>query len=524
MKKVHIISMAAAAALMTFSCTKENNVIEESAAVESAVKSFIVEAPQTKTSIDGLSVKWAEGDEITVYGYTAESPVGKATFQLSSAPGSSTGTFTIKEGETMGEYDNYYAFYPASIATSFASGEIQVSSGINYDGQTAVEGGFDPKFALMTAKADAGTFTFRHAAAYFKVKVLEDSISEVKLTFGKNAAQKRPYFNAESGEISKNNGGTATLTSTGSFVKNSVYYIAAIPNSGNKMTSLELSMTKSGATSSISSSAAVFNSTMLVGHVYNLGAPVIDFSPVINADDPSKLANDATEGSFTFTVSNGDVSDVTVTKTTGDWITAFDAATVPGTVTFNCSANTGEERTATFTLSIAGGADVIVTVTQKAVGGGASEDYVWDFSSTDWTTELTSKGNSNTDITDWTSTVDGLTWYSKGKSKWNTRTISGTTYTYIQTGGAYSESNGRVFTFTVANAGTLTVTTTGTSSTADETRMCTVKVGDGTPESKAGGSAQDSLRELSFDIEAGDVSVYPTGNALRFFKIEFHSN
>ena len=371
--------MAAAAALMTFSCAKEYNTTEESAVVESAVKSFIVEAPQTKTSIDGLSVKWAAGDEITVYGYTAESPVGKATFQLSSAPGSTTGTFTIKEGDTMGEYDNYYAFYPASIATSFTSGEIQVSSGINYDGQTAVEGGFDSKFALMTAKADAGTFTFRHAAAYFKVKVLEDNISEVKLTFGKNAAQKRPYFTAETGEISKNNGGTATLTSTGSFVKNSVYYIAAIPNSGNKMTSLELSMTKSGATSSISSSAAVFNSTMEVGHIYNLGAPVIDFSPVINADDPSKLANDATEGSFTFTVSNGNVSDVTVTKTTGDWITSIDATTVPGTVTFNCSANTGEERTATFTLSIAGGDDVVVTVTQKAAGGGASESHEYIF-------------------------------------------------------------------------------------------------------------------------------------------------
>ena len=371
--------MAAAAALMTFSCTKENNAPADDAVVESAVKSFIVEAPQTKTSIDGLSVKWAAGDEITVYGYTAESPVGKATFQLSSAPGSTTGTFTIKEGDTMGEYDNYYAFYPANIATSFTSGEIQVSSGINYDGQTAVEGGFDPKFALMTAKADAGTFTFRHAAAYFKVKVLEDNISEVKLTFGKNAAQKRPYFTAETGEISKNNGGTATLTSTGSFVKNSTYYIAAIPNTANKMTSLELSMTKSGATSSISSSAAVFNSTMEVGHIYNLGAPVIDFSPVINADDPSKLANDATEGSFTFTVSNGNVSDVTVTKTTGDWITSFDAATVPGTVTFNCSANTGEERTATFTLSIAGGDNVVVTVTQKAAGGGASESHEYIF-------------------------------------------------------------------------------------------------------------------------------------------------
>jgi len=361
--------MAAVAVAMTSSCEKENNLPIEK---ESAVKSFVVKAPETKTSIDGLSVKWASGDEITVYGYTEDSPVGKATFQLSSAPGSSSGVFTIKDGDSLGEYDNYYAFYPASIATTFSSGKIQVSSGMSVDSQTAVEGGFDSKYALMTAIEDAGVLSFRHAAAYFKVRVVEDNISEVKLKFGKNAVQKRPCYNAATGAITENNSGTNIIASKGSFVKNSTYYIAAIPNTANKMVSLELSMTKSGATSSISSSSALFDNKIELGQVYNLGAPVIDFSPVINATNPSKLNNDATEGSFTFAVDNGAVSDVDVVKTTGDWITSFDYTTVPGTVSFDCTVNTGDERTATFTLSIAGGDDVVVTVTQKAMGGVAT--------------------------------------------------------------------------------------------------------------------------------------------------------
>ena len=125
--------------------------------------------------------------------------------------------------------------------------------------------------------------------------------------------------------------------------------------------------------------------------------------------------------------------------------------------------------------------------------------------------------------TNWVSTVEGLTWTSTAKSKWNTRTIGGVTYTYIQAGGKGSTSD-RVFTFTVQNAGKLYVTTTGTSSNADNTRMCTVKVGDSDAVSKSGGSAQDDLTVNEFVIPAGNVFVYPTGNALRFFKIEFHKN
>jgi hypothetical protein len=55
--------------------------------------------------------------------------------------------------------------------------------------------------------------------------------------------------------------------------------------------------------------------------------------------------------------------------------------------------------------------------------------------------------------------------------------------------------------------------------------MVTVKVGDGAEESLPGGYSSSNVPvPVDFNIAAGTVKVYPTGNGLRFYKIEFHSN
>ena len=77
----------------------------------------------------------------------------------------------------------------------------------------------------------------------------------------------------------------------------------------------------------------------------------------------------------------------------------------------------------------------------------------------------------------------------------------------------------------VCQPGTLSVTTTNTGSSEDLTRMVTVKVGDAAEQSVAGGVATTATPKVcEFEIEAGEVKIYPTGNALCFYKIEFHSN
>ncbi len=166
------------------------------------------------------------------------------------------------------------------------------------------------------------------------------------------------------------------------------------------------------------------------------------------------------------------------------------------------------------------------TYLETTSGGGqppiAKEDYVWDFSSEAWQTELAAKGAKGADITNWVSTVDGLTWTSTQKSKWNTATINEETVYYIQAGGK-SDGSDRFFSFTANSAGKLSVTASNTGSSEDLTRMVTVSVNDGEPQSIAGGVPSTAPAVCEFDIDAGAVKIYPTGNGLRFLKIEFHS-
>ena len=155
-------------------------------------------------------------------------------------------------------------------------------------------------------------------------------------------------------------------------------------------------------------------------------------------------------------------------------------------------------------------------------GGPAGVDYVWDFSAPEWVDAMTGSGiAANTNDSNWNLEVNGLKVISGGGSiKWN---VSGETY-FWQPGGAGTDSK-RYFEFTTEMAGKLTVYASNTGSSEDLTRMVTVKVGDGAEESLPGGySSSNGAVPVEFNITAGTVKVYATGNGLRFYKIEFHSN
>ena len=146
------------------------------------------------------------------------------------------------------------------------------------------------------------------------------------------------------------------------------------------------------------------------------------------------------------------------------------------------------------------------------------EDHVWDFSSTEWQSALGSQASAanNSDQTNWSVTLDDLTFNTVQKSKWNEAG-------YIQTGGASKVAdNDRVFSFSVGVAGTLTVWASNTKSEDPSSRMVAVKVGDG-DEQKGVALTSTTQVECEFDIEAGDVKVYGT-SGIRIYKIEFHSN
>ena len=519
MKKIAFLLAAVAA--LTVSCQKEP--VQETVPDKGIEKTFIVTTPETRTTLEGLSVRWAQDDEINVI---AAGTGNQYTFTLSEGAGTSSASFTGTLAEEDADETTFYAVYPnvAIRPASLANDIIEVDKTLGAT-QTAVKGGFDPHFAVMTAiSGEDGKFTFRHGVAYFKVTIGNEDVVSVNLKTSNTRFQGRPQIVASTGAYSNIQGAADNITlapEEGALEFGATYFIP-VPCKKSSLKTLTLSYTFSDGTVKSMSTDAKASTTLELGKVYNLGTPSFIMVPTILAKDPSSLDAEATSGSFTFDLLNP-VEGQTLTATLEegvDWISNL--AVGDGTVTFDCEPNAGDERSAVITLSYEGAEDVEVTVTQKEAGA-VSEDYVWDFSSDAWKAELASKGNANSDITDWVSTVDGLTWTSIQKSKWNTRTIAGETCYYIQAGGKGTTSD-RVFTFTVQHAGKLSVTTTGTSDKADDTRMCTVKVGDSDEVSKSGGSSQDMLTVNEFDIEAGDVYVYATGNALRFFKIEFHAD
>lgn len=159
-----------------------------------------------------------------------------------------------------------------------------------------------------------------------------------------------------------------------------------------------------------------------------------------------------------------------------------------------------------------------------ATEGSAAEkvDKVWDFSAPEWIDVMQNcgypagdKNNTTLDVE-----VDGLRVVAGGGSMvWN---VSGETY-WWQPGGK-SDGTKRYFEYTTDVPGTLTVYSSNTGGSEDMTRMVTVKVGDAEPESLPGGSPSSAEpTKNDFNVGAGTVKIYPTGNGLRFYKIEFHS-
>ena len=165
-----------------------------------------------------------------------------------------------------------------------------------------------------------------------------------------------------------------------------------------------------------------------------------------------------------------------------------------------------ETGTASVAIQPKGGAGEVVEVTK-----------VWDFSGADWQAAFAECGAAGADITNWDITVDGLSFWSKTKSKYNT--------TYMQFGGAgVNATTGdydRCFRFTAPEQGTLKITVSNTGSTEALDRTVRVIVGNES-EDKPGGFASTAPQTIEFSIKAGEVIITAPVNGLRFYKIEYN--
>ena len=388
MKRMNFVLMALGIASL-ISCQKD---IESPVQVveNSGITTFTATMPETKTTL-GVSggkhfMNWASGDKIRVMGYTEGADVEEAIYVLKSGDGTKNATFEIEEGQTMGNHTHYYAFYPSSIKIKTASlpSKLEINSGLTVDSQAIVENGYDSSLAIMTATSDSdGNLAFKHGAAYLGIQIPEDNITKVQITFGKNAAQKRPAYSTENGSITDNNSGTGTIaTAAGTFVKGSYYYLCAIPNTANKMTSVKVTYTYKGQEKSVTSTT-MGDDKLAVGTVYDFGCPPILFAPPSISAENVEVPATTTNGSISYTVLDEvDGGQLTVTILEGATIANLAIGTpASGSLGFTCDANTeSTPKTATIRFTYTYNTSETVTkdvvLTQLGQGSSASHTYL----------------------------------------------------------------------------------------------------------------------------------------------------
>ena len=388
LKMRNITFLFAAIAALTVSCQKEP--VAENVPVKGVEKAFFVTSPDTRTAIDGLSIQWSEGDEISV---VAAGTGNQYTFTLSDGAGSSSATFTGTLAEEDAEETTFYAVYPAVDFTA-TSTAISITNNLNNKNstQTAVRDGFDPNFAVMYAVSSDGKFSFQHGVAYFKIKMAQEGISKVTLythqesdytnTKGTRFYGRPVYDISDIKTYATSINGAANNISLapadGTLEVGATYYIPVLVKN-TKLYNLTIHYTFEDGRTGYMTTGKKANVNLEMGHVYDLGSPVINMDPVISVTAPGKLEYDATSGSFAYSVMNPvDGEEVTATlEADVDWISNI----VVGdeSVTFDCTVHEGtEERSAVITLSYPGAEDVEVTVTQKVSGGAAeSHEYVF---------------------------------------------------------------------------------------------------------------------------------------------------
>ena len=532
MKKFFAFALTAIA-LLAVSCEKKAVEAIDSPATATIEKTFTVLAPasDTKTALNGPDkVVWSEGDQITV---VAKTTGNLATFTLSEGAGTSSAKFSGSIDEADAAETTFYAVYPASATLNladsnypFSSGYLTVKSALPQS-IDAVENGFSSTHAVMTAKLDSdGKFIFRHGAAYFKLTISIDGVESVKF----NAPGKligRPSYEAETGTFVQLQGTKEDITLNGPLTKGSTYYVPVMPHHKNKVGTLTLTFTDTEGHVAEISTSSLSGTVLETGKIYDLKSPAVSFEPIIVADDITINA-DATSGSIAYEITNA-VSGGVLTAEVESGATWLSVGSISDdAVNLVAEANTGSRRSAAVTLTYTYGSKSLtkeVTVAQTG-SASASEDYVWDFSSTEWQAELAKYGDANKDITNWNMTLDGLTFNSVSKSKWNTSSIGEVTYHYIQFGGKSAvSSNDRVFSFTTVKAGTVSVMVSNTGNSEATDRKVVVKDSEGNSQEEVGGVPSLSPTVLTFkNVAAGTTQIYVTGNALRFYKIEFHSN
>ena len=182
MKKILFLSSLAIAAAFTVSCNKENiegeGIPTDGEAVLFAAPSVInASSASTKTTLDGTSILWAEGDAITLFGENG-APV---EYTLVSGAGTKSGQF---ENQAVAGQVTAYAVYPATENTLADSKvAVTVAAAQNY-----VADGFPTDYPMAAVTENGTDFTFENLATVLRLQLKGDAtVASVTVrTLGEN--------------------------------------------------------------------------------------------------------------------------------------------------------------------------------------------------------------------------------------------------------------------------------------------------------------------------------------------------
>lgn len=233
MKRIIAFSMVVLG-LATTACIKEtpSTPVEENInLVEMTFTAGTADA--TKVAFDeGLNLKWQTNDQIKVVTANTAKP-----FTATSINGN-IADFT---GWTEAEASEYYAVYPAVAVPSenywIETGKLSVTIPAT---QTAVDGSFDPKAYVATAKAEGNDFSFNGLISAIKFQIGNDASKIDRVVFcGKDskgvyqALAGEGYVSTEnlsSHQISTAQTSITLMKPASGFNTETDYYITFLPN------------------------------------------------------------------------------------------------------------------------------------------------------------------------------------------------------------------------------------------------------------------------------------------------------
>ena len=213
-----------------YSCTSDDETVQDVNDNSSVVTTFTCtqenDGTTTKAALDSdcRTILWKTGDAISIF----DGNKANNDYRLDSeSNGKSTGTFS-GTGAVTGPY---VAVYPYTAGATL-NNDGTVSNIVLPDEQEAVDGGFDPKAALMIAKSNTTTLQFKNAVGFIKVtplfdckKIILRAADKTQPLAGKGKINiedpNNPYIDfTDSEELSY------SITLSGTITSGKAYYIA----------------------------------------------------------------------------------------------------------------------------------------------------------------------------------------------------------------------------------------------------------------------------------------------------------